>query len=224
MRLNTIILLPFLMINEIVSFSFKSPKKYIGYKQIRNIYKEMYIDEQENTLEHVVPQSLFGKDSKLKRDMHNLIWYPSKINTHRSNYKYMYDLNFNENSILLDKEGNKILYKKPIGDTDISIKSNKNRLFIPNKLYRGEISRACMYFLTTYPEYKDLILKNVLDPYTLLTWHHEYPVTESEYNKENVIKSFQGNNNDFIKNPAILVPVMEDILKKKLDFFKSYEY
>ena len=104
------------------------------------------------------------------------------------------------------------------------LKGKKKRLFIPNKIYRGEISRACMYFLTTYPEYKDMILDKVIDPYTILTWHHKYPVNELEYDKELIVKEKQGNNNDFIKNPAILVPVMEDILKKKLDFFKNYDY
>lgn len=224
MRFDFFNLLPLLMIPKVFGFSFNAPKKYIGYKQIRQTFKDFYIDNQDYTLEHVVPQSLFKENKKLKNDMHNLIWYPPKINSHRSNFKYESDIKFDENSMLLDEEGKELIYSNPIGDNGISIKRKKKRLFIPNKIYRGEISRACMYFLTTYPEYKDMILEKVIDPYTILTWHHEYPVSETEYNKELIVKESQGNNNDFIKNPAILVPVMEDILSKKLDFFKNYDY
>ena len=37
-----------------------------------------------------------------------------------------------------------------------------------------------MYFLTSYPKYRDVILEDVIDPYTILTWHHQYPVSEFE--------------------------------------------
>ena len=218
------ILLPFLMLSKVFCFSFQIPKKYIGHKNIRNIFREINKETPEYTLEHVIPQSVFKEDKNLKKDMHNLIWYPSKMNSHRSNYQYISDFIFDENTTLLDREGNKISYNSPIDDIDICIKKSKKKLFVPSRLYRGEISRASMYFLTTYPNYKDIIFDNVIDPYTILTWHHQYPVTENEMNKELIVKSYQGNDNDFIKNPAIMVPIMEDILGKKLDFFKSYKY
>ena len=68
MRFN--ILLPLLMIPKVLGFSFNAPKKYIGYKQIRQTFKDFYIDNQDYTLEHVVPQSLFKENKKLKNWAH----------------------------------------------------------------------------------------------------------------------------------------------------------
>ena len=78
-----------------------------------------------------------------------------------------------------------------------------------------------MYFLTTYTEFENIILNKVIDPYTLLTWHHMYPVTNFEKEKELKISECQGNSNIFIKEPKLLVDYMEDILKVNLIFYKD---
>ena len=71
-----------------------------------------------------------------------------------------------------------------IGITASSIKTSEKKIFLPPEKYRGSIARSSMYFLTTYTEFENLILDKVIDPYTLLTWHHMYPVTDFEKEKE----------------------------------------
>ena len=81
-----------------------------------------------------------------------------------------------------------------------------------------------MYFLYTYPKYTNKILKDIIDPYTILTWHHQYPVSEFEIYKNYEIAKIQGNKNMFINNPQLLVPEMEVILEKDLSVFNNYKY
>ena len=107
---------------------------------------------------------------------------------------------------------------------DIFIKTNERHLFLPRKQYREEIARACMYFLTTYPKYQDIIFDNVLDPFTLLTWHHEYPVQYYEREKNIAVNELQENKNVYVSCPELLVLDMQLILDKDLSIFKKYKY
>ena len=156
--------------------------------------------------------------------MHNIILYPEKMNIHRSNYKYISDFKIYPKSKLVDSNGDVIEYLNPIKDKNICIKTASKKFFLPQEKYRGFISRSCMYMLATYPSYKDNILNDVISPYTILTWHHQYPVTEFEIYKNNRIFEYQNNKNEFICNPKLLVDVMEDILDMNIDIFKNYKY
>ncbi len=199
---------------------------YISYKKLRpvlfNIYNKKKIYN--TTLEHIIPQSIYKKnDKKLSCDLHNLIMYPSKVNIHRSNYKYISDLKIFDDSVILDENGNENKYYKPLSK-NFCIKNSKRKIFLPSDKFKGDISRAAMYFLYTYPNYKDIILKDVIDPYTILTWHHQFPVSDFEIYKSEEIEKLQGNKNIFIDKPEILVPKMEDILQKDLSIFNDYKY
>ena len=151
--------------------------------------------------------------------MHNIILYPNKINLHRSNYKYVSDFKIYENSQLLDENGNKIIYDNPLIEDKIMIKTNKNKTFYPSKQYRGPIARSAMYFITTYPEYENDILTKVINPYTILTWHYQNPVSQIEIIKNNIIKEHQGNDNSFILEKKLLAYEMEKILGESLSNF-----
>ena len=39
------------------------------------------------------------------------------------------------------------------------------REFVPIKNNKCKIARACMYFIKTYPEYKNIIFEKVIDMY-----------------------------------------------------------
>ena len=199
---------------------------YISYKKLRpvlfNIYKKKNIYN--TTLEHIIPQSIYKKtDKKLTCDLHNLILYPSKVNIHRSNYKYISDFKIYEDSVILDENGNKDKYYRPLSK-GFCIKNSKKRFFLPSDEFKGDISRAAMYFLFTYPEFRDKILKDIIDPYTILTWHHQFPVSDFEIYKSEEIEKLQGNKNIFIDNPELLVPKMEVILQRNLSIFNDYKY
>ena len=200
----------------------RRPDKYLSYNKVKQVFSDIYkLDNpKEYSIEHIVPQSNFKDNKLLKCDMHNLLYYPSKLNLHRSNYKYISDFKLYETSVLLDSLGNKVKFINKKND-DYSIKTSEKKIFLPPEKYRGSIARSSMYFLTTYTEFENIILDKVIDPYTLLTWHHMYPVTDYEKEKELKISECQGNSNIFIKEPRLLVDYMEDILKVNLIFYKD---
>ena len=218
-----------LLLGNIIESMISKPIRFIKYKMIRPLYFDFYnnfvsINKKEYSLEHVVPQSLFSNETTLKRDMHNIILYPNKINLHRSNYKYISDLKIYPNSKILDEIGNVIEYTEPILDNDIYIKTNGKRFFYPSGKYRGLIARSSMYFANIYPNYQETIFKNIIDPYTILMWHHEYPISKFELEKNKFITELQGNENSYISKPKLLVEDMEDILGENLNIYKDYKY
>ena len=56
---------------------------------VEYIFKDIYKNNNDYSLEHVIPQSLYKDDKLLKKDMHNILLYPNMLNIHRSNYKYI---------------------------------------------------------------------------------------------------------------------------------------
>lgn len=205
------------------------PSNYVKYKSIRSLYFDFYnefinIEKKDYSLEHVVPQSLYKNESILKRDLHNIILYPNKINLHRSNYKYISDLKIYPNSKILDSVGNEIKYTEPILDNDIYIKTNGMKSFYPAHKYRGLIARSSMYFASVYPEYQDSIFRNIIDPYTILMWHHEYTISKFEMKKNQFINEYQGNENLYISEPKQLVSDMENILGENLNIYRNFKF
>tara|TARA_B100000886_G_scaffold305233_1_gene236872 strand:+ start:682 stop:1350 length:669 start_codon:yes stop_codon:yes gene_type:complete len=215
----------FLCLKNAFSFQHQIPSEYMNYNRVKLIIKDIYnTGDKKYNLEHIVPQSIFKGNKNLKSDMHNIILYPEKMNLHRSNYEYISDFKLYPNSKLIDCNGEVVDYIEPIEDNNVCIKTSSKRYFLPQKKYRGLISRSCMYVLTTYPKYKDDILNNVINPYTLLTWHHQYPVTDFEIYKNNKIYEYQKNKNEFICDPKLLVEVMQDILDIDIAIFKNFIY
>ena len=207
------ILYMIVILNSSISCYKKYPSKYVSYRKIKDIFKDIYGNLYETpNLEHIIPQSKLKKDPILKKDMHNILWYPRMLNIHRSNYKYTNDNNIYEKSIILDEEGfisNEEIYNSTIN----SIKTSPLKIFCPRKLFRGEISRSCLYFAYTYEKYNDLILNDVINKDTLIEWHETYPVTEIEEYKNFKIEEEQGNGNIFISQPEFIYEFISKNLK-----------
>lgn len=199
--------------------------QYVPYKQIRPLFLEMYhvIHPKNVSLEHIVPQSLF-KNSKpeMSRDMHNLMLYPVLLNSHRSNYRYSNELVLDDTTFILGQNGEKCIYTGPFNHIGICLKSNKKRYYYPRPFYRGKIARACMYMAMTYPEFQNEIFMEVIDPYVLLTWHHEHPVSEFEKRKNQAIMKTQGNENIYVSKPELLLKDMISYLGKQVPIYDDY--
>ncbi|VVU94639.1 Endonuclease I [seawater metagenome] len=195
------------------------PLKQISYSNVKKLFNNIYQNPNNHTIEHVIPQSKL-LTMVLKTDMHNLLYYPSKLNIHRSNFKYISDLKIYENSKLLDDIGNELNERNNlIVPSKLSIKTSSKKIFYPPDIYKGQIARASMYFLSTYPDHKDIIFDQIIDPYTILTWHKLFPVTSFELFKNNIIYEYQLNNNVYILNPENLYKDMEYFLDKDLGSF-----
>ena len=126
--------------------------------------------------------------------MHNIFLTNGKINSYRSNYKFVDEKNY------LIKENDKYYFeynKLLIYDNSINYRNNSLKLFIPIHSSRGIIARSIAYMKYTY---ENLILENVIDKNILIKWNNEYPPTEIEKKQNLIIKQIQGNENIFITN------------------------
>lgn len=192
----------------------KLPEVYISSRKIKDLYKEIYGNKFKTpNLEHVVPQSRLKNDPILKKDMHNILFYPRMLNIHRSNYKYTNDKTIYEKSIILDKYGYLISENKIYDEKVNSIKTSQKKIFCPSSSLRGEISRSCLYFIYTYNKYKEVVLNEVISKDSLIEWHEEYPVTEKEEYKNYRIGLLQGNENIFISKPNQIYKIIDHIKK-----------
>ena len=145
------------------------------------------------TAEHIFPQSYIKMYNKAKFDMHNIFLTQGKINSFRSNYKYV-----DEENYLIKKNDNYYinLNNKLIKyNSSINYKNNTLKLFIPFYSSRGIIARAIIYMKYTY---NDLLIENVIDKKTLIKWNSQYPPTLIEKKQNLLIKEVQGNENIFI--------------------------
>lgn len=211
-------------INSILcAFTFQQPVKYVPKRHIRNHIFDIYNfkENQSNyTMEHIIPQSFYKNDTLICRDLHNIFPFPSKVNSHRSNYEYIASPVIYPESKILDENG-KIISFEEKNENSFHVKNSAKRVFYPKDCYKGEISRAAMYFCCTYPEYTEKIFQNVICPYTIIYWHYEYKPSDFEKYKSKQIEKLQGNYNIFVECPEMLLEKMEILLKKK---FKSNQY
>jgi hypothetical protein len=130
------------------------------------------------SIEHIFPKSLMLKCHQY--DMHNMIKAPCQLNTVRSNYKYVENIEKNDTNWLKLEHGNFVNHKK--------------RFFIPNESSRGFISRSILYITTEYKyNYKRVIDKNVL-----FEWYLKYPPCEKEIYHNEIVREIQNTNNVFV--------------------------
>lgn len=204
---------------EINNFEKNYPNNFLSFKRIKkyylenNIYYDIYKDSLDNinknkinnnelikynyyndlTAEHIFPQSFIKSYPKAKFDMHNIFLTNAKMNSYRSNYKFV-----DENDYLVNNNYiNYINLKSKLVsyNNSINYRNNSLKLFIPIHTSRGLIARSIAYMKYTYD---DLILDNVINKNVLLKWNTQYPPTEIEKKQNLLIENIQGNKNIFI--------------------------
>lgn len=150
-----------------------------------SIYLEKAFHVQDNlkdsvySIEHIYPRSHLNK--KDHHDMHNVVRTLNNLNVNRSNYKYTETLTHDKNWIKLDFD---------------NYVNHKQRLFLPNPISRGFISRAILYMTKEY----DYNPEKIIDKETLLQWYYQYPPNQEEKYHNEVIKKLQNKNNIFVSN------------------------
>lgn len=148
------------------------------------------------SLEHIYPRSMLYNDINACQDMHNLYLTHKYYNNHRSNYKYICEnsyINIKELLVCFDDECK-------------NLKCSNFNLYIPFESSRGKISRSIAYMYLIYPNLCDLHKINdfILEINLLKEWNKEYPPNNEEYQRNKLIKLFQGNNNPFIENYKLI--------------------
>tara|TARA_B100000780_G_scaffold264755_1_gene219656 strand:- start:3297 stop:4001 length:705 start_codon:yes stop_codon:yes gene_type:complete len=139
------------------------------------------------TVEHIFPQSFIKEYKNSTLDMHNIYLTNSITNSHRSNYKYIdeniYNKYYNNEKLYIVCEDN--------------FKNTKSKIYIPCINIRGPIARSIAYMKYTYP---NLNIENVITYDLIIKWNILYPPTQLEIERNEIIKSIQGNYNPFISN------------------------
>lgn len=188
--------------------------KYILHKEINNI--DIYGDNSvEKNTEHIFPQYLFKnniKKDEMKCDLHNLYLCNSKLNSQRSNFKYISHEDYIDNGFdnYVDTTGNKVQGKDMfVKKGYIMIFNKKNKKFVPNLNSRGMISRSLAYFVIKY----DIVhqLNDVIDINTLIEWNLKDPPTNEEYFKNIICYKYQNNYNPFIIDHDLMLYAFSDM-------------
>jgi len=163
------------ILRQAIIFDNKMPSIYLE----KNFHVEDRLKNNVYSAEHIFPRSHLHK--KDYNDMHNIIKTLNDLNVNRSNYKYTDAITNDKHWVALDFD---------------NYVNHKQRLFIPNAISRGFISRAVLYMSKEY----DYITHKIIDKDTLIKWFYAYPPTQSEKYHNDVIKKMQNTNNMFISN------------------------
>ena len=155
------------------------------------------------SLEHIFPVSFLRANPSSRYDFHNIFMTKAYINMHRSNYRFWDEkyISFSSNilrdlwKIYPDTSSLSLNNRRNLDFFNYNYKSNTGRIFFPNHSSRGKIARTLAYMKFVYPE---LNLNHVIDERTLINWHRNFPVSEEEFERNEVIKEIQGNTNPFV--------------------------
>ena len=129
------------------------------------------------SMEHIFPRSYLQKSDY--GDMHNIVRTINELNVMRSNYKYVEDKDNDEKWIQLEFD---------------NYVNHKDRLFLPNEVSRGFISRSILYMVKEY----NYQINKVIDKDVLIKWFYAYPPCAKEKYHNEVVKDLQNKNNIFI--------------------------
>lgn len=231
-----------------------TPTTLLGYSTARKVYLLHHRrhphpawpvgkQEAEDTIEHIVPQSIYKRDPENRRircDMHNFFVLRGKLNGLKSNHPYstLENTLFDNRLQLIRPDGTHHPLESPehlSGRSDQVIHaiyrhrcqqtSKMKTVIIPPACLRGIIARSVAYMSTIYYDHADAMYSQVLDINTILRWHHQYPVTKYEYDRNMFIEIIQGNSNPYVKYPEML-PLALKAFDETIDlaFFKDYKY
>ena len=192
--------------------------KYRSIPTTSKYLNNAFFSQQKWTMEHVVPRSYMKKAPRFKnmvKDGHNIILYPSTLNSHRSNYQITDEGTINirhPDTTALNVNGKKLTCDDEIMQEQwkgsLSWKNSKKRQFVPAWTYRGEIARACYYMYFMYPELHETqsVFPMTINHKIAEQWNSVYYPSMWEVQKFHIICGLQNQNPKTIKHPLTILP------------------
>ena len=185
--------------------------------------------------EHVIPQSIFNQIAPMRGDGHHLLPTDGRVNGFRSNYPFGY-----VGSNLVSQSGisNPTMNGSKLGNNiNTGLFSGYTGIvFEPIDEFKGDIARIYFYFITRYQDEaagwtydmfngtSNQVLTNTF-LYTLIDWHINDPVSQTEIDRNNALYQYQGNRNPFIDNPDYVCEIYTTqcatLSTKQFDGFSS---
>ncbi len=157
--------------------------------------------------EHTVPQSFFSSASPMVADMCHLFPTYETWNSDRGSYPFaeIPDAQTTKWEILLNTATSTIPTSNIEGYSEF-----KTGAYEPREIQKGNTARAILYFYTVYETQMTGYGRPITDVasiQTLYNWHIQDPVTQADIDRNNCIKSYQGNGNPYIDNPEWVAQV-----------------
>ncbi len=149
--------------------------------------------------EHLVPNSVFGRNPPMDSDVHHIFPTDGWVNNKRANLPF----GNVSNATYVSLNGSKLGPNRSSG--------YNGTVFEVIDEFKGDVARALFYFATRYENqiasWDNPMFNNtsgqVFDDWfleVLLEWNDSDPVSEREFNRNNIAYDFQGNRNPFIDN------------------------
>lgn len=149
--------------------------------------------------EHLVPNSVFGRNTPMDSDVHHIFPTDGWVNNRRANFPF----GNVSNPTYISLNGSRLGPNRGNG--------YNGTVFEVIDEFKGDVARALFYFATRYENqiaswdhpmfnktsdqvFEDWFLS------ILLEWNETDPVSEREINRNNIAYEFQGNRNPFIDN------------------------
>lgn len=158
--------------------------------------------------EHTVPQSFFNQISLLRADMCHLFPTYELWNNVRGSFPFaeIPDAQTTQWHILLNTATSSI----PSSNID-AYSEARSGSYEPREIQKGNTARAILYFYTVYESQMNNTynhpITDVASIQTLYNWHIQDPVTQADIDRNNCIKTYQGNGNPYIDNPQWVLEV-----------------
>lgn len=159
------------------------------------------VDRQGMNVEHLWPQSFFGKRLPMRSDLHALM------------------------ATFIHPNGVRgaLPFGVVRGQGDYSNSAGAKRgqgVFEPPDAAKGRVARAMLYFYTRYGDrniynggYSEAFWNKNLDMF--LDWNRRFPPDDWERARNGLVERFQGNRNPFVDDPALVERVGADDLRRE---------
>lgn len=158
-----------------------------------------YEDKGGMNVEHIWPQSFFNKAEPMRADLHHLMATFIHPNGERSN------LPFGE------------VKGRPEYHNDAGAKLGGG-VFEPPDFTKGRVARSLLYFYTRY--YDQRIQQGAFSQRfwdenlpMLLRWNRQFPPTDFEKGRNDLVEKFQGNRNPYVDDFTLAERIGENALK-----------
>ncbi len=160
--------------------------------------------------EHIIPQSVFNKQSPMVSDAHFIVPTDGYVNNIRNNFPHSNVAV----PIYTSQNGSKRGESTTAGYTGL--------VFEPIDEFKGDIARMYFYFATRYENtvagYSYAMFKGTSDKVftpaflsVLIAWHNQDPVNAREIARNNAIYARQNNRNPYIDHPEYVQAIWNPV-------------
>lgn len=172
------------------------------YRERGDENRDGHVDRHGMNAEHLWPQSYFKKRAPMRADLHHLMPTFAHPNSERSRYPFG------------EVSGEHPEYRNNEGAM------LEDGVFEPPDFSKGRVARGLLYFFIRYHN-RNILPPRVVNKFwnsrinTLLRWNRDFPPSDDEIRRNDLVEEFQGNRNPFVDDPGLADRIGAQNLKLK---------